>query len=113
MGSGDSLPVRLLHDRLLVAEEGAAERKTSGGILIPATAQVGKRLAWARVVAVGQNVRTVEVGDRVLFDPEDSFGDRAARGDVRAAVASATSTRSPRRGSGRARPAVSVTGRHR
>jgi len=71
MGSGDSLPVRLLHDRLLVEEEGAAERKTSGGILIPATAQVGKRLAWARVVAVGQNVRTVEVGDRVLFDPED------------------------------------------
>jgi chaperonin GroES len=69
--SGDSLPVRLLHDRLLVEEEGAAERKSSGGILIPATAQVGKRLAWARVVAVGANVRTVEVGDRVLFEPED------------------------------------------
>ena len=69
--SGDSLPVQLLHDRLLVEEEGAAERKTSGGILIPATAQVGKRLAWARVVATGANVRTVEVGDRVLFDPED------------------------------------------
>jgi len=67
----DSVPVRLLHDRLLVEEEGASERKTSGGILIPATAQVGKRLAWARVVAVGQNVRTVEVGDRVLFEPED------------------------------------------
>lgn len=29
------------------------------------------RLAWAEVVAVGQNVRTVEPGDRVLFDPED------------------------------------------
>ena len=43
----------------------------SGGILSPATAQVGKRLAWAQVVAVGQNVRTVEVGDRVLFEPED------------------------------------------
>ncbi len=71
-GSGaDSLPVKLLHDRLLVEEEGASERKSSGGILIPATAQVGKRLAWARVVAIGQNVRTVEVGDRVLFEPED------------------------------------------
>jgi chaperonin GroES len=69
--ASDGLPVKLLHDRLLVEEEGAAERKTSGGILIPATAQVGKRLAWARVVAVGQNVRNVETGDRVLFEPED------------------------------------------
>lgn len=41
------------------------------GIVIPATAKMGKRLSWAEVVAVGQNVRTVEVGDRVLFDPED------------------------------------------
>jgi len=41
------------------------------GILIPATAAVGRRLAWADVVAVGQNVRTVEPGDRVLYDPED------------------------------------------
>jgi chaperonin GroES len=32
---------------------------------------VGKRLAWARVVAVGQHVRQVQLGDRVLFDPED------------------------------------------
>ncbi len=30
-------------------------------------AQMGKRLAWAGVVAVGANVRTVEVGDRVLL----------------------------------------------
>jgi chaperonin GroES len=39
--------------------------------VIPATAQVGRRLAWAEVVTVGQNVRTVEPGDRVLFDPDD------------------------------------------
>jgi len=32
---------------------------------------MGKRLAWATVVATGQNVRQVQVGDRVLFDPED------------------------------------------
>ena len=32
---------------------------------------MGRRLAWAKVVAVGANVRTVEVDDRVLFDPED------------------------------------------
>lgn len=70
--SDDKLPIRMLHDRVLVAldrEEG--ERKSSAGILIPATAQMGRRLAWAKVVAVGQNVRTVEVDDRVLFDPED------------------------------------------
>jgi chaperonin GroES len=67
-----NLPVRLLHDRLLVTEETAAgDRKSTGGILIPATAQVGKRLSWARVAAVGQSVRTVEVGDRVLYEPED------------------------------------------
>ena len=32
---------------------------------------VGRRLAWAGVVAVGQHVRQVQVGDRVLYDPED------------------------------------------
>ena len=45
--------------------------EAASGIVIPATAQMGKRLARAGVVAVGPNVRTVEVGDRVLLDPED------------------------------------------
>ncbi|MYV38501.1 co-chaperone GroES [Streptomyces sp. SID1328] len=68
----DKLPIRMLHDRVLVRQEaGEGERRSGGGILIPATAAVGRRLAWAAVVAVGQNVRTVEPGDRVLFDPED------------------------------------------
>lgn len=68
----DKLPIRMLHDRVLVRQENAeGERRSGGGILIPATAAVGRRLAWAEVVAVGQNVRTVEPGDRVLFDPED------------------------------------------
>jgi chaperonin GroES len=66
-----SLPIKLLHDRLLVRTHGPeGERKTSGGILIPATAEVARRLAWAKAVAVGPNVRTVDVGDQVLFDPE-------------------------------------------
>jgi chaperonin GroES len=66
------LPIRMLHDRVLVSTDGeAGERRSTAGIVIPATAAVGKRLAWAEVVAVGQNVRHVEVGDRVLFDPED------------------------------------------
>ena len=68
----DSLPIRMLHDRVLVAAEGeAGERRSGGGILIPATVAIGRRLAWARVVAAGANVRTVKVGDRVLFDPQD------------------------------------------
>ena len=70
--SDDKLPIRMLHDRVLVAlDPDVGERKSSAGILIPATAQMGRRLAWAKVVAVGANVRTVEVDDRVLFDPED------------------------------------------
>ena len=32
---------------------------------------IGKRLGWAQVVAAGSNVRSVKVGDRVLFDPDD------------------------------------------
>ncbi len=71
-GVDGSVPIKLLHDRVLVREGGAdGERRSSGGIVIPATAQVGRRLSWARVVAVGPNVRTVEVGDKVLFEPED------------------------------------------
>ncbi|MGN6413023.1 GroES family chaperonin [Flexivirga sp.] len=62
----------MLHDRVLVSADGdGGERKSGGGIVIPATASVGKRLAWAEVVAVGQHVRQVKIGDRVLFDPED------------------------------------------
>ena len=66
------LPIRMLHDRVLVSTDGEpGERRSSGGIVIPATVAIGRRLAWGRIVAIGQNVRTVEVGDRVLFDPED------------------------------------------
>jgi chaperonin GroES len=62
----------MLHDRVLVSIAGeAGERRSTGGIVIPATAVMGKRLAWARVVAVGGNVRSVQEGDRVLFDPEE------------------------------------------
>ena len=49
------------------------ERRSSGGILIPATAQVSRRLAWAEVEATGPNVRTMEIGDQVLFNPEDRY----------------------------------------
>lgn len=72
MGRNDKLPIKMLQDRLLVHVEVAeGERRSTGGILIPATAQLGKRLAWAEVRAVGPNVRSVEVGDQVLFSPEE------------------------------------------
>ncbi len=70
--STTGLPIKLLHDRVLVKTEGpGGERRSSGGIVIPATATVGRRLVWSQAVGVGQNVRTVEVGDRVLYDPDD------------------------------------------
>ena len=69
-----SLPIRLLHDRILVRQDGdEGERRSTGGIVIPATAQVGKRLVWARVVGVGPNVRSVDADSRVLFEPDDRF----------------------------------------
>ena len=74
-------PIRMLADRLLVKIPGAeGERTTKGGLLIPATAQVSRRLAWAEVVAVGSHVRSVEVGDTVLFSPEDRY-EVEVRGD--------------------------------
>jgi chaperonin GroES len=69
--SDEKLPIRMLHDRVLVSLENEGERRSGGGILIPATASVGRRLAWARVVATGASVRQVQLGDRVLFDPEE------------------------------------------
>jgi chaperonin GroES len=70
---GDKTPIKMLHDRILVeVDRESGERRSSGGIVIPATAAMGaRRLAWSRVVAVGPHARSVEVGDKVLFEPED------------------------------------------
>ncbi len=77
----DKLPIRMLHDRILVSlDKDVGERRSSAGIVIPATAAVGRRLSWARVCAVGQHVRSVQPGDRVLFDPEDK-AEVEVRGD--------------------------------
>jgi chaperonin GroES len=69
----DKLPIKMLNDRVLVRAQSEGERSTRGGILIPATAQTSRRLAWAEIVAAGPNVRTMEVGDQVLFNPEDRY----------------------------------------
>lgn len=73
-GADDKLPIKMLNDRLLVRiPDKDGERRTQGGILIPATAQMAKRLVWAEVVALGANVRSAEVGDLVLFSPDDRY----------------------------------------
>lgn len=65
-------PITMLSDRVLVLQpQSEGERRSRSGILIPATAQVSRRLAWAEVVAVGPHVRSIKVGDKVLFNPED------------------------------------------
>ena len=81
MATEDKQPIKMLMDRLLVQlPQSEGERRSRSGILIPATAQVGKRLAWAEVVATGPHVRTIEPGDQVLFNPEDRF-EVEVRGD--------------------------------
>lgn len=72
--SSAKLEIQMLHDRVLVRqsdEEG--ERRSSGGIVIPATAEVAQRLTWGDVLGIGNNVRHVKVGSRVLFNPEDQM----------------------------------------
>jgi chaperonin GroES len=65
--------IAVLFDRVLVAVDDDGERRSRAGILIPATAQVAKRLVWAKVKAVGPHVRSVRVGDRVLFGAEERY----------------------------------------
>ncbi|WP_328446985.1 MULTISPECIES: GroES family chaperonin [unclassified Amycolatopsis] len=74
VSAGPKLEIQMLHDRVLVRlspEEG--ERRSSGGIVIPATAQVARRLSWGDVLGIGNSVRNVKIGDRVLFNPEDQL----------------------------------------
>ncbi|MBC8092540.1 MAG: co-chaperone GroES [Pseudonocardia sp.] len=64
----------MLHDRVMVRDaEGTGERRSSAGIVIPATTTVARRLIWGEVFGVGNTVRTVKVGDRVLFARDDQY----------------------------------------
>lgn len=68
------LQIQMLHDRVMVKiVDGAGERRSSAGIVIPATAEIAKRLVWGEVFGVGHHVRAVKVGDRVLFGREDQY----------------------------------------
>lgn len=66
--------ISVLFDRVLVRMDGGdGERRSRAGILIPATAQLSKRLTWATVVSIGPHVRNVSAGSRVLFSAEDLY----------------------------------------
>ncbi|MBW8486724.1 GroES family chaperonin [Actinomadura parmotrematis] len=66
--------VQMLHDRVMIrSDKDSGERRSTGGIVIPATVEQSNRLHWGEVCGTGHLVRTVKVGDRVLFHPEDRF----------------------------------------
>jgi chaperonin GroES len=45
--SDPKLEIQMLHDRVMVRiAQGSGERRSSAGIVIPATAQMAKRLVW-------------------------------------------------------------------
>ena len=72
--TGVAATLSVLFDRVLVKMDGSeGERRSRAGILIPATAQIAKRLTWATVIAVGPHVRVVSAGQRVLFSSEDQY----------------------------------------
>ncbi len=73
-GDDTKQSIRMTADRILVSpSQEVGDRKSRSGILIPATANVNRRLVWAGVVAVGPTVRNVEEGDRVLFAPDTGY----------------------------------------
>jgi chaperonin GroES len=66
--------IRMTADRVLCQPSAeAGERTSRSGILIPATANVDRRLVWAEVIQVGPTVRNLEAGDRVLFSPDAGY----------------------------------------
>lgn len=63
--------VHLTGDRIVLSLSEDGERKSRGGLLIPATATPApKRCIWAEVTMVGPDVRSAKVGDRILFLPQ-------------------------------------------
>ncbi len=63
--------IRLTGDRILVRLPEDSERKSKGGLLIPATAATPvRRCVWSDVVLIGPETRNVKSGDRVLFIPQ-------------------------------------------
>jgi chaperonin GroES len=72
--SGPANRMRLTADRIIVRIPDDSERKSKGGLLIPATAATPvKRCIWSDVVLVGPETRNVRVGDQILFIPHSGL----------------------------------------
>src|SRR5688572_2402522 len=68
------MAVRVTADRILCHVGNDGEKRSRGGILIPATAVSKDRLGvWAEVKEVGPLVRQAAQGDKVLFLPESAI----------------------------------------
>jgi chaperonin GroES len=65
--------IQMLNDRVMVRPDKEGERRSTGGIVIPATAELANRLVWGEVCGTGHTVRSVKVGDKVLFKDEDQL----------------------------------------
>lgn len=82
MNDDQKLAVRVTGDRILCALPDDGDRRSKGGILIPATAKAADRRGlWGDVTEVGPLVRSIEAGDKVLFLPESAI-EVDVRGDV-------------------------------
>ncbi|MFA4971210.1 MAG: co-chaperone GroES [bacterium] len=57
--------VMMQGDYILIQRDKPAERRTPGGVVLPAKAQ--QPLSWAQVLAVGPQAGAVQVQDRVLL----------------------------------------------
>jgi chaperonin GroES len=66
--------IQMLHDRVMIkVDRDTEERRSTAGIVIPATVKMANRLVWGEVCGVGGSARQVKVGDKVLFNPEDQY----------------------------------------
>jgi chaperonin GroES len=73
-GPEDLGRIRLTADRLLVRVPSESERRSKGGLLIPATAAAPvRRCVWSDVVLVGPETRGVRPADLVLFIPQSGL----------------------------------------
>lgn len=73
-GDGTRRGVAVLGDRVLVAIPDEGERRSKGGILIPATAEsVDRKGIWGKTIGVGPHVRHVQPGDEILYLPDDAI----------------------------------------
>jgi chaperonin GroES len=59
-----STPIKPLADRVVAVRE-KAQSKTASGLYLPDTAK--EKPVVASVVAVGPEVKTIKVGDRILY----------------------------------------------